>query len=153
MDIREAISKNPGVGAAIGGVLIVVAAVVIFRHFSPEPTADDRLYFSDDDGKTWFLDAPNHISPYDHGGKQAVRCFLFQSGSSKFIGYIQKYSENVRAKIVSNTPCSDAELRNGTLVKRPGDAQWTPLSDPRSADILNPKDPNNPGAQATRIDE
>jgi hypothetical protein len=153
MDIREAISKKPGVGAAIGGVLIVVAAIVIFRHFSPEPTPDDRLSFSDDDGKTSFLDAPNHIAPYDHGGKQAVRCFLFKSGSNTFIGYIQKYTDSVRAKIVSNTPCTNAELSNGTLVKRPGDAQWTPLSDPKSADITNPKDPSNPGVQATPVDE
>jgi len=153
MDIREAISKKPGVGAAIGVVLVAIAAIAIFRHFSPEPIPDDRVYFSDDDGKTSFLDAPNRVPPYDHGGKQAARCIMFKSGSGTFIGYIQKYSDSVRARIISNTPCSNAEMSNGTLVKRPGDAQWTPMSDPKSADILHPNDPNNPSVQATPVDE
>jgi hypothetical protein len=47
-----------------------------------------------------------------------------------------KYSTTVRDKIAHNIPCGDAEMKRGTLVKKPGDANWITLADPRALPIL-----------------
>ena len=102
MDLRETISKRPAVGIGMGVALVFVAAFFIYRQLAPEQAGDSRLCFSDDDGKSWFRDDQGHVPPYDHNGKQAVRCFLFESKGRTFVGYLQKFTDLMRAKVAGN---------------------------------------------------
>jgi hypothetical protein len=152
MDLRETISKRPAVGIGIGVALVFVAAFFIYRQLAPEQAGDSRLCFSDDDGKTWFRDDQGRVPPYDHNGKQAVRCFFFESKGRTFVGYLQKFTESMRAKVAGNVVTSAQESANGTLVKRPGDSQWIRMSDPKSAQITTPSNPDDPSAETTAVD-
>ncbi len=78
---------------------------------------------------------------------------MFEADGQTFIGYLRKYTPSFRAKVANNAATTAAEAMSGTLVKKPGDAQWVPVGDPKSAQILNPKDPNNPNADATSLDD
>jgi hypothetical protein len=50
-----------------------------------------------------------------------------------------------------NLPVPDADYKAGTLVKRPGDAQWTAMSDAKAAQIISPKSPDNSNAEVTEV--
>jgi hypothetical protein len=145
MGIVSALREKPRIGGVVATCLVLVAGVVIFLEIRPaRPGADTGVYFTVDDGKTWFADDPANCPPYDHNGHQAVRCMVFNAGGSDFAGFLKKYTDDVKEKMAANIPCSNDELNKGTLVKRPGDANWVPLSDPASQQIVDVKDPNHP---------
>jgi hypothetical protein len=77
-------------------LLIVGMGGVIWWEARPAPKEEavTRAFYTTDDGKTWFTDDAERLPPFDHGGKQAVRLYLFS--------------------------CD----RFGWNVKRPGDAHW-----------------------------
>ncbi len=153
MGVREGLNAKPITGVAVAVLGLMLGGWAIFRQMHPsEVVVENRVFFSDDDGKTWFADSPTRIPPFQHDGKEAVRCFVFQAdGGQPFAGYLRKYTPYLAGRMRNNAPCSDAELLNGTLVKRPGDPNWISTGDPRSAQVMQPKVRNNPGAQLTMV--
>lgn len=138
MEIRQSLNKKPALAITIAIVLVAGSAFAIFREsHPPEAVVDTRVYFTDDDGKTWFKDEVNKIPPFDHDGKQAVRSFMYQHNGQTFVGYLQKDSDALKSKIQARNSASDSDLMNGTLVKRPGDQTWLPSSDPRAHQIMS----------------
>jgi len=80
------------------------------------PANTTSLYFTTDDGKSYFpLEATNK-PPFMHEGKFAYRAHVFSTdgGKTGWVGYISKFS-----------PIS-AEA----LIRRPGETAWTPVSSP-----------------------
>ena len=141
--VRGWINQKQSAGAIVGVLLLAGAALAIFRETRPEtPPLKVETYFSDDDGKTWFSDGVSNLPPYDHNGKQAVRCFVFEHNGQPFVAYLEKYSDTLRSKIQNSNGATDSDLMFGTLVKRPGDPYWIPTSDPRSQLIIKPRAPD-----------
>ncbi|HEY7116231.1 MAG TPA: hypothetical protein VH475_06585 [Tepidisphaeraceae bacterium] len=71
------------------------------------------LYFTTDEGKTWFALESSNRPPFVHDGKPAVRAHVFScdGGKTMFVGYMSKFSPVVE----------------GPLVKRPGGTRWSPV--------------------------
>jgi hypothetical protein len=143
MEVRSWLNRRQGVATVLGIVLFAGGAYAVFRETRPEvPPIMATAYYSDDDGKTWFPDSITKLPPFDHNGKQAVRCFVFQHHGQTFVGYLQKYSDTLKARIQATNSAGDSDLMFGTLVKRPADKNWIPTSDPRSQQIIKPQPPD-----------
>jgi hypothetical protein len=146
VDIRSSINENPGRSTAIAGGLLVVAAVVMWEIFvgasgSPLSAYANKAFFSDDDGKTWFIDDASNLPPFDHDGKKAYRAALFRCGSGKpFIAYLEKYSDAQIKRLAEQRTVDATRTPNQSPggappsdilmdVKRPGDRGWLPAAD------------------------
>jgi hypothetical protein len=92
-------------------------------------TNASRLYFTSDDGKTWFpMDASNR-PPFVHDGKPTVRAHVFSTdgGKTGFVAYMSKFSP----------------ITPDPLIKQPGDPRWYPANSPDADIILDVKTPKN----------
>ena len=111
------------------------------------------MYFSDDDGATYFLDNLAQEVPFDHNGKLAFRAYVFrcQSGAP-FVAFLGRplgassaqpkpaapvnTEEGIRAAV--KHPASGGALE----VKKPGQTTWVPLSSPEGNEIASVKCPD-----------
>jgi hypothetical protein len=129
MGAREWLNQHPNV--AIGGVCavvvlaicLIVAEVMAGRHKYPADTP--RSFYSDDDGKTFFVGGFDDVPPFDHDGKQAVRAYVFQCGKQQFVGYLERFVPKYHDAVLAHGITPEA-LRYGRELKRPGDAKWIP---------------------------
>ena len=136
MDIRQKMNENPVVGGAVALGIVLVAIVIIIWYFHvPKDTTlpqtiADKGFFSDDDGKTWYVDDLKNVPPYQHNGKTAYRAQLYMNidDDTKFVGYLQGYEKADKAKIeaaiAGGTPPSQALVEILPNVKKPGSAAW-----------------------------
>jgi len=98
------------------------------RTLAAVPAGVTSVYFSADDGKTYFpLDAAT-ASPTQHDGKVAWRAHVFScdGGKTLFVGYLSKFSPIIEE----------------SLVKRPRETQWFQLSSAPATAVLNVKCPD-----------
>jgi hypothetical protein len=147
MNVRESLNSHPGIGAAIAVVVVLAGGWMIYHQTRPEGEPPAMVtFYTDDDGATWFADSPTRVPPYDHNGKQAVRCFVFQAADKPFVGYLREDTPELARRVNANLGSTNDELAAGMLVKRPGDKQWIPMSDPRSQAIVSV------GAGTTEVD-
>lgn len=146
MNIREWLNNNPRITTAVTAIVIVLAVIVIVWNRSSQesgPSSGYRVYYSDDDGKTWFADDWQKVPPFDHNGRQAVRAHVFRIGTGEpFVGYLEKF--DARAQKILNDFYDDPanrgkfynerhtlEARN-ILVKRPGpEHKWVHVEQDR----------------------
>jgi hypothetical protein len=101
------------------------------RTLATPPLNTTQLYFTTDEGKTFFpLDAGTK-SPTVHDGKPAYRAHVFSCDGSKtqFVAYLSK-----------STPVS-----TDPLVRKPGMTQWAPLGTAAAAIVLDVKCPEKGG--------
>lgn len=114
----------------------------------PRPVGEGMAYFSTDDGATWFEAPVSNPSPFDKGGKQAYRVFVWRQGSGEpFVSHLIKNA--VAAQRDPNRPPSVAERRTppsmsarSVEVKRPGEAIWTRADSREGGEILKIKGPD-----------
>jgi hypothetical protein len=138
LSLRDVVNRNP---AATAGVLIVAIAGIIaatvwqVRSLTPSKPG---AYYTIDDGKNWFKDDPQRITPFEYRGKQAVRAHLFRAADGKeFVGYLTRHTpqaaeviRKVQARKPTDPPPTPAQMgiaQAGREFKRPGDAEWVPL--------------------------
>ena len=106
--------KKYGVGVAAAVLLVAVVAlgyqlIGSRENGAAEPVAKTAFY-TDDGGKTFFTDDAKKIPPFDHNGKQAYRCDVFDSGSGKpFVGLVYRYTDNGKRDMASYNPAKDAD--------------------------------------------
>lgn len=123
---------------------------------SPDQQKAQRCFFTADDGRTWFAGSADSIPQCEIGGRLAVRAFVFASPnnpSAPFVAYLMEYDraakdalQQAKAEGRSPTPEEQKAISQGTLVKRPGDRKWIPLSE--AADITTV---HTPGGQPVLI--
>jgi hypothetical protein len=161
MEIRRAIQGKPVVGAGIGVFCILLAGLIIAKQFWPEKKANlSQVFYSDDDGRTWFRDSVYLAPPFDHNGKEAViaEIYSYDDGSKEFCGYLAKYTPAAKARLEhaladaqkAGQPLGSVALYrdpsfvgSGTLVKKPGSGNsWVTFSDPRSIDVRTVRAPD-----------
>jgi hypothetical protein len=143
MGIRQAIQENRQVGIVVTVVLLAVGGIAIFYQVrglgSPRPIVPE-YYFTTDDGQTLFAESAERVPPFDRGGKQAVRAYVFKCSGKQFVGYLERYTEETRRlmmqadEAVKNARPGErpppiiaqaaSAARAGREVKRPGDASW-----------------------------
>jgi hypothetical protein len=146
MGLRSWINQNQAMAGGIAAVLVVVAIVFVVYQMThsgageapPPPTGTPdftRAFYSDDDGKSYFVDKLQQVTPFPHAGKTAVRAYVFKCGSTTMVGYLGRANDAGRATAGASTLGSDerkvpALAFNPPIfeVKKPGDAQWVPLA-------------------------
>jgi hypothetical protein len=159
MNVREKLNDGR-LGIGIGIALIAVAAVSIYlyvRPTSPRVNATE-LYYSDDDGASYYKDSVYNFPPYDHDGKTAYQAMVFDDSGKHFVGYLVRYTVAGHKQLLDkynqaqNSHLSDRELQRQMLdfkdssimswqieVKMPGSGnKWLPGSAVRGLPIKGP---------------
>jgi hypothetical protein len=145
--IREGVNKRQGVLAA-GAVIVALLSVVfivVYTLRSNGPTRVSRMFYSTDDGKTWFTDDADKLFPFDHDGQQAYRVDVYKGGDgTEFVGDVERYTDNAKAKLaeLKTDPNADPRVVQGLMnsgleVKHVGDDKWFRVSSVQGQDILN----------------
>ncbi len=127
MGIREKLNQNPrATTAATIAIVVIALGFIVWQLIPQQPTVQTKQYYSNDDGKTWFADDMNKIMPFDKDGKPAVKANVFRCGGTDFVGYLEKYTDDVRKKVEAARakPNADQAEDFPTVVKKPGDAKW-----------------------------
>jgi len=169
MGLVETIRTKPAVGATVGTVCLVVAAVFIYTTLAGPTsgfTPQKYAYFSDDDGKTYFTDDADKVPPYEKDGKQVVGAHVYKgSDGNLFVGYLERAPnekakaliEKARAEILENAKAGDTAPDSERLgimttnleVKKPGSTKWVPSSSTQAIAVYKVKSPN--GSDATPV--
>lgn len=131
MSIREKIEQYRNAAAAIASALVIVGILIIWRQFSAGhrdvAATAAREFYSDDDGKTWFVDSAFKVPPFDHNGKQACRAHVYRCADGKeFVGYLSAFDAEDKSKIEA-APASRERYVMADLhetVRRPGSSAW-----------------------------
>lgn len=136
MGIRETINKKSAVSTIVAICAFVVIGVVIALELSGnngKPPTEN--YFTTDDGQTWFKDSSSKLPPFDHDGATAVRCYVFQGKNGKFVGLLEKYSDNTLKQLTSSTGQA-RPTSIPVMVKKPGEKGWQNIGADQEARIL-----------------
>jgi hypothetical protein len=86
-------NKNPAMasGITIGLIVLVLVLMVMYlRSGGALPPRGMQVYFTVDDGKTYFSADRTNIAPWTSDGKEAVRCHVFKCNDQLFVGYLTK---------------------------------------------------------------
>jgi hypothetical protein len=154
MGVREGLTRRPWIAAAVlaAGVGVVMWTLPLRGTSPAQPTMPSRLYFSDDDGKTFFADDAALIPPFEHNGHTASMAMVFRcTGKQSFVGYLIRYNREGKAALEalpeSQRRSTDAKVlgikQSTAEVKRPGDTKWLPMvGDAATGQILRPHCPN-----------
>jgi hypothetical protein len=165
MSIREALNNRPKTASAIAGTVLVVSIIYAAnRQGSATLQMDNQLYFSADDGKTFFVDDASNIPPFDYNGKQAVQAVVFRCGNGQpFVGYLLRYPSGAKSALEAfptgqRMSSQDAlAIRKGAAeVKKPGAKKWVSLGtqDPNAhlGDILHVDGPPGSDGDPQEVD-
>jgi hypothetical protein len=170
MDLRKSIQKNPATAKIIAAAIVFICGAVIFREIRSTDapgfvlSATGKEFYSDNDGKTWFLADALEGSPFDHNGSQAYRVLVCRCGNGKpFVAFLAKYSDEQQAQIDKDhaqNPGLPSEAQMGPLgsLRRPGETKWFANSSPsisgypavrcpdggdQNASVVSPFDPDS----------
>lgn len=159
--IREYLNKRPNVAAAIAAGVLVVAAVILLSIYRSPSTTVGSVYFSSDDGKTFFAADAAKMPPFDHEGKPAVQAHVFRCGDeAPFVAYLAQYSDATRGEIASLIAKKDdpqasqhlGELMSrGLEVKKPGETRWVAANSPEAGAIMVQPACAKPGVYAVGV--
>ena len=154
MGIRQTINENPAMTAvATGGIILLALIFIIYQAFGGHGSSSGRLgkvFFSDDDGKTWFADDASKLPPIDHDGKPAYRALIYKCADGvEFCAFLERYSPEAKAQMeeqAKNNPKMAPMLQmtaslNGIQVKKPGLGDWITMSPSTSAEARSAMDP------------
>jgi len=140
-------------------LLGVAGAVTGINYWPQKQFSRELAYFSDDDGKTWYADSIDHIPPYDHNGKEAVRAVIYSyaDGKTDFCGYLMRFGPDVRKSLdaaiaggaKANPPVRPHVIAYGiefgtrAEVKSPGkNGGWIAMTSDKAAPVLQMKSPD-----------
>ena len=168
MSLRETLARSPKIALVIVGSLLVVAAAMALSNFKqpngPRPVSEAKVFFSTDDGKTWFPDSITKPSPFEKDGKLAYRVYVWKTDDgSTWVSHLQRggtssagsASDEARNSAVSGTSATRQPAKqvtqqsHGIEVKRPGDTTWVSANSTEGEEIAAPKCPkgNNAGLE------
>lgn len=149
MALRDALNKNQPVVLGVVIVAIIAAGIVIYRQFAGGGTGKvSQVFYTVDDGKTWFADDVGKIPPFQVDGKEAVHAFVASCNGKMFVMFMQKYSDEGKKLIddLSKKASSSSEQNDAIrgvqnnmrfrLCKRPGDKDWIPMSEIYKLDTI-----------------
>ena len=154
MGIRETLNENPRLTTGItAGIIILTLIWILWSVFGGggnTPTAGGvgKVFFTDDDGKSWFPDDATKIPPFDHNGKQAVRAHVYKCDGKTFVNHMERYTADAKKKLEAlqkkGGPIADPTLMesvqmSGLEYKSPGQGNWVRMTDPKVGEILKPK--------------
>lgn len=147
MSLRDAINKKPGISVAVlGGIVVLLLAWIVSTLISGGPAvqaaSSKQSFYSNDDGKTYYPDAPN-LLPAEKDGKPIAQAMVFEAGEGPKVLYLLRLSpaaeNHIRAKRSSLTPEDFDKLMAlpaNVQVKRPGEPKWHDMGSSDALTIL-----------------
>ena len=154
MSLREDINKKPGVFVGVSAAIVVLAIIWLsysLRGNKPKPQViTTKGFFSDDDGKSFYVDDLKNIPPYDHNGKKAYRASVYQVKATKqrFVGYLERYDEKDKKRIEDQIAkgMTPAQAMQGVdlEVKKPGGGKWAHVGATVSPEVVHIIDVKSP---------
>jgi len=164
MGVREGLNSHRRL--TIGLTVAVVAFAVGFAAWTifagDEKTAGQKIWFSDDDGKTWFKDDATKITPFDHNGKPAVMCFVYtyDGGKTLWAAYLMRHQAGWKEKVGAFTKHRPSNPRDMMAinappmeVKKPGANDWFLVTDPRGETITDPREIRAPNGSTANVEQ
>jgi hypothetical protein len=145
LGVRRLFKQRQSAVAALAVLMIVGAGVATYLQMRDDGSSSGDVYFSNDDGKTYFADSATKVPPFEKDGKPAVRAHVFECGGKRVVGYLSRYTPEAiqalrdarAARDAGRPPPNVAALASigttGLQVKRPGEAQWVSQADARRA--------------------
>ena len=139
MGTREKLNENKklGLGVAVA-ILIIAVGIFSFQLRGGDngmPPPPKSAFYTEDNGKTFFKDDINNVSPFNHGGKQAYRADVFKgSDGQQFVGLIYRHTDAGRKEMEEyiSKRVKDADgltrlsiERRGMEVKKLADKTWS----------------------------
>lgn len=151
--MRRWIDEHRGLVGLMGMVVVFAIAAFVFfsRGDSESGSSGDEVWFTTDDGKTWFAMPSSTLAPAEKDGKTAVRAHVFVCEGEKYVGYLERLSPDAARRIKSGM--FDPMLSAAIEVKAPGtgDTGWLRISDPAAAGLMQPKCPKHPGKPVAAV--
>ena len=151
--MRELINRHRAL--TLGAMVVVVALALglsLRRSFGPgRGTRITQAFYSDDDGKNYFVDELGKSSPFDHGGKPAYRAYVYRctGWSAPFVGYLARQAPDEKSQgpmesTADAVKAGAAKGRStgGMQVKKPGDPRWVALDSVEGTGISDVACPN-----------
>ena len=153
MGIRETLNENPRLTTGVTAGIIGVALIwIIWSNLGggAAPTLDGggQVFFTDDDGKSWFADDAKKIPPFDHNGKPAYRAHVYKCDGKTFVNHMERYTDAAKKKMEAlyakpeslNDPIAMESIQQtGLEFKAPGTGNWVKMTDPKLGEVLKPK--------------
>jgi hypothetical protein len=152
MGIREALNKNKKVAAGVTVSLLAAAGALgyyLSRSGDEVATTQEHVYFTVDDGKTWFVGNADQLYPFDHEGKTAYRVQLYKCGKDgqPVAVYLQRIADKAlqeaQAAQAAGKKREEIEMiwEARLEVKAPGGSQWVPVRGRAGEAVTTPKCP------------
>jgi len=142
----------------MSGVVAVVAIVlamgaILYSQRGDVTYKPAQAYFTVDDGRTYFTDDLTKLPPYEHDGQEAVQCYLFRCGQSRFIGYLMKLPPQVKQEMEAYAAAGREYpgLNPMALVKKPSDKEWQTVGSAAGAALMRVHCPNQPNEMAELV--
>jgi hypothetical protein len=151
--IRETLQRR-GVGVALAAFLI--CAAIFITAFAFHPTSHKpsygEMFYSDDDGQTYFKDTAFKFAPFDHNGQIANIAIVYTDGKTNFVAYLERYTPDARKQLQASYDSNPTEHfkvldlmafptieLSGMETKLPGkDNPWISRSKMRAPNIQSP---------------
>ena len=134
MGIRQTMNENPALAIGVTAGLILIAIVIIVYELvggkSSNPTANfNQTFYSDDDGKSYFVDDNTKIPPFMHNGKPAYKAIVFKCNGKPFVAHLERYTEEGKKRLEEMKQRSSRVLGMTMMeVKKPGQPNWVRVS-------------------------
>ncbi|MGC4034071.1 MAG: hypothetical protein QM754_20510 [Tepidisphaeraceae bacterium] len=156
MSLYQTLSNRPAVTNSLTLIVLLGAMAFIAHDVRGQRQATGeagQIYFTIDDGKTYFADGIDKIPPYDFNGQQAVRAYVYAGPDNMpFVAYLERFTpaahQRMEKRDQDNKIPIDREftLAEGTEVKRPGDKEWVKRASEAGEDVLRIKVPGDESA-------
>jgi hypothetical protein len=150
--LRDTLNNTPRVVTGATVIMILIVGYLIYANLGHGPAggpapAKDMVYFSDDDGKSYFADDAKKIPPFNHDGKEAVRARVYRSGGKTYVNHLERYTPESKKKlegIIARAKGPDVMLPDvgGVEVKAPGGSSWVSANSPEAASVMAPRFPS-----------
>jgi hypothetical protein len=152
MNVREAIERHRRAAIAVASAVLLIVIVYLGSHFSEhpgQPDASQDVFYSADDGKTYFADRMDRMVPFDHGGTPAFRAAVFRCDQEPpFVAFLMQPDESARKDLETAQAKSSGDFRQAVLrtqrqmeVKRPGEQSWVEIGSAAGTKVTTIKCP------------
>jgi len=151
MGVRESLNERRWLTVAAAGVALAGLAVFACLRLFPgrssvNPMGGDKLWYTIDDGATYFADSKARTPPFDHQGKPAVIAHVFtcSGGKTKFVAYLERYTpggQKLRQELLGKNTSVNFELdvtEKEIKLPRTGDRGWMSKANERAVEVMNP---------------
>jgi len=147
MATREIINQRPVMSGVVAVVATVIAlGAIFFTRSSDDAYKPAQAYFTVDDGRTYFADDVTRLPPFDRNGQEAVQCYLFRCGETRFVGYLMKLPPPVKQEMEAYAAAGREYpgLNPMAMVKKPGDKEWVSAGSAVGSTLMQVRCPNRP---------